>query len=50
LTPEAEERGSVLRPPAAREAIAAAEEALGLEFPPAYRSFLEIANGADAGP
>ena len=50
LAPGAEERGSVLRPPASPEAIAAAEDALGLEFPPAYRSFLEIANGADAGP
>lgn len=50
LAPGAEERGSVLRPPASPEAITAAEEALGLEFPPAYRSFLEIANGADAGP
>jgi hypothetical protein len=50
LAPAAEDRGSVLRPPASPEAIAAAEEALGLEFPPAYRSFLEIANGAYAGP
>jgi hypothetical protein len=50
LVPGAEERGSVLRPPASPEVIAAAEAALGLEFPPAYRSFLEIANGADAGP
>jgi hypothetical protein len=49
LLPEAEARGSVLRGAASERAIAAAEARLGIEFPPSYRSFLSIANGADAG-
>src|SRR5215218_9014682 len=49
LLPEVEARGSVLRPAAAPEELAAAEERLGVRFPPSYRSFLLVANGADAG-
>ncbi len=48
LIPEAESRGSVLRPPATEGEIAAAEARLGVMLPPSYRSFLSIANGADA--
>ena len=50
LVPAAEARGSVLRPPATPTDIAAAEKAIGMTFPPSYRSFLLIADGADAGP
>jgi SMI1 / KNR4 family (SUKH-1) len=49
LLPEAEKRGSVLRPPATPDEVAAAEERLGVRLPPSYRSFLLVANGADAG-
>jgi hypothetical protein len=48
LVPEAEARGSVLRPPATEAEIAAAEARLGVSLPPSYRSFLLISNGADA--
>ena len=34
---------------ASEEAITAAERRLGIDFPPSYRAFLLIANGADAG-
>jgi SMI1 / KNR4 family (SUKH-1) len=50
LVPAAEARGSVLRPPATPEEIVAAENELGVSLPASYRSFLLIANGADAGP
>lgn len=49
LVPAAEARGSLLRPQAAPEAVVAAEARLGARFPPSYRSFLLIADGADAG-
>ena len=49
LVPEAEARGSVLREPASEEAIAAAEQRLGVALPPSYRSFLLLSDGADAG-
>src|SRR5215210_5659960 len=48
LMPEVEERSSVLRPAATPEEVAAAEERLGVRFPPSYCSFLSVANGADA--
>ena len=50
LVPGAEERGSVLRPPATAEEVAAAEDRLGIQFPASYRSFLLISNGAEARP
>lgn len=40
--------GSVLRPPASRAAIEAAERRLGSRLPPSYRQFLEVTNGAYA--
>lgn len=49
LPPEAEARGSILRPPATEQEVAAAEARLGVHFPPSYRSFLLISNGAEAG-
>lgn len=49
LVPEAEARGSVLRPPASEAKIAEAERRLGVTLPPSYRSFLAISDGADAG-
>jgi SMI1 / KNR4 family (SUKH-1) len=49
LVPEAEKRGSVLRPPAREDEIAAVEASLDVALPPSYRSFLLISNGADAG-
>jgi cell wall assembly regulator SMI1 len=48
LLPEVEARGSVLRPPATTDEVAAAEERLGVRLPASYRSFLLVANGADA--
>lgn len=48
LIPEAGARGSVLRPPAAEADVAALEARLETKLPPSYRSFLLIANGADA--
>jgi hypothetical protein len=49
LVPEAEARGSVLRPGAAEDEIVAAEARLGVTLPPSYRSFLAVSDGADAG-
>ena len=49
LVPEAEARGSVLREPATEEDVLAAERRLGIAFPPSYRSFLLLSDGADAG-
>src|SRR5215207_9449291 len=49
LVPAAEARGSLLRPPATPEAVAAVEGRLAVRLPAAYRSFLLIADGADAG-
>ena len=48
LVPEAEARGSVLLEPASEEAIAAAEQRLGVALPPSYRSSLLLSDGADA--
>ena len=48
LVPEAEARGSVLRPAASESQIAEAELRLAVNFPPSYRAFLAISNGADA--
>ncbi len=48
LIPEAEARNSVLREPASEGEVIEAEERLGLPFPPSYRSFLLISNGAYA--
>jgi hypothetical protein len=48
LVAESRDRGSVLREPASEEEIAAAESRLGVRFPPSYRSFLAISNGANA--
>jgi hypothetical protein len=50
LLPGAEQRGSVLRPPATVAAVVAAEKRLGVRLPASYRSFLLLADGADAGP
>lgn len=48
LAPQAARRRSVLHE-AAREAdVVAAEQRLGVRFPPSYRAFLLISNGADA--
>ena len=41
-------RGSVLRDPAAEWEVASAEQCLGLRFPPSYRAFLLLSNGARA--
>jgi hypothetical protein len=49
LVPEAQERGSILRPGATETDIVAAERRLGVRFPPWYRAFLALSNGADAG-
>jgi len=49
LVPEAEARGSVLRPGATEDEIVAAEARLGVTLPPSYRSFLAVSQGADAG-
>lgn len=38
--------GSLLRPPATESAVAAAERRLGVHFPPSYRQFLLISDGA----
>ena len=38
-----------LRPPATGDAVAAAEARLAVRLPPSYRSFLLIADGAEAG-
>ena len=40
--------GSVLREPAPEESIRQAEERLGVRFPPSYRAFLQLSNGAYA--
>ena len=40
--------GSVLRPPCSEEQLRAAESRLGVTFPPSYRSFLLVSNGAYA--
>ena len=40
--------GSVLRPPCSEEQVLAAETRLGVTFPPSYRSFLLVSNGAYA--
>ncbi len=50
LVPEAETRGSVLRPGASESELVIAETRLGIKLPEPYRSFLRISNGADAGP
>lgn len=39
---------SVLRPPAAEDEIAAAEDRLGVRLPPSYREFLLVSDGAYA--
>ena len=49
LPPEAQARGSILRPAVSEDEIAAAEERLGVRFPELYRAFLKISNGAHAG-
>jgi hypothetical protein len=49
LVPEAEARGSVLRPGATESQIAAAEDRLEVALPPSYRAFLAVSDGADAG-
>ena len=49
LVAEAERRGSILRAAASEDEVAAAEARLGMRFPPSYRSFLLIADGANAG-
>lgn len=49
LVPAAEARGSLLRPPATAEAVAAVEARLQVRLPASYRSFLLVADGADAG-
>jgi hypothetical protein len=49
LVPEAQARGSVLRPPAAEAEIVAAEARIGRSLPPSYRAVLQISDGADAG-
>jgi len=49
LVPEAEARGSVLRPGATESQIAATEDRLGVALPPSYRAFLAVSDGADAG-
>lgn len=38
--------GSLLRPPATESAVAAAERRLGVHFPPSYRQFLLLSDGA----
>jgi hypothetical protein len=49
LVPEAQERGSILRPGATEAEIRDAEVRLGIRFPSWYRDFLTRSNGADAG-
>ena len=48
LREPAQTRRSVLRDPASEADIRRAEERLGLELPPSYRSFLLVSNGAYA--
>jgi hypothetical protein len=38
--------GSLLRPPATESAVAVAERRLGIHFPPSYRQFLLLSDGA----
>ena len=38
--------GSLLRPPATEDAVTAVEHRLGLRFPPSYRQFLLLSDGA----
>lgn len=46
LNDDAARSGSLLRPPAAEADVAAAEERLGTRFPPSYRAFLLLSDGA----
>lgn len=53
LNDEAARSGSLLRPPATEADVAAAEQRLGTRFPPSYRAFLLLSDGAygdTAGP
>ena len=46
LNEEAARSGSLLRPPASEAHVRAAEERLGTRFPPSYRAFLLLSDGA----
>src|SRR5438445_461462 len=48
LIAPAQARGSVLRAPASEEDIERVEERLEVRFPPSYRAFLLVSNGAYA--
>ena len=46
LTEAVQRSGTLLREPATEEEIAAGEQRLGVQFPPSYRMFLLVSNGA----